>query len=787
MNEINKNIQLLPNNTMSYLFTQNAFNTMGTCFATMEALFLTSGNPLNYLCGKNFKLMAVIGGLNSHNSKQMPHILNIYKMAQLSYGSFDPALSDRIQFPSVYRIIPNESPQYVGIVQLLQHFGWTWVGLIVSDDDSGETLSRTLIPWLHHSNICLAFKEIIPTLKKHWGEIKQLNDKLERISSVISSVETNVILAHGDSRSMEGLRMVLSLHELDEMKPIERVWIITAQWDFPSVYFSGVFTPKSFNGTLSFTLHTNDVAGYEEFLEMLNPTQSMFYYIHGFWSNAFVCSFPAYNIYIPGAGNCTGEEKLRLLPASVFEMEMSGQIYSIYNAVYTVAHALHAMLSSRSQQKAMRHGHTWNLLSVHPWQLHSFLKHIHFNNSAGEEIFFDENGESAAGYDIINTVTFPNRSIHRIRVGRLDPQAPEGKKFTINGTVILWNHKFNQKLPHSTCVESCHPGHSRIIRQGEQTCCYDCPQCSKGMISKHMDADHCNLCPEDQHPNKNQDHCIPKDIIYLSYGEPLGIILALFALLTTLTTLLVMWIFIQHQNTHIVKANNWNITCTLLTSLLLCFLCSFIFIGKPGEGTCLLRQTVFGIIFSLAVSCVLAKTFTVVLAFMATKPGNRMRKWVGKRLAVSVIILCTLIQTVICAVWLAISPPFPEFDIQSQIDQIILQCNEGLALMFYIVLGYLGLLAIISFTVAFFARKLPDTFNEAKLITFSMLVFCSVWVSFVPTYLSTKGKHMVAVEIFSILASSAGLLGCIFLPKCYIIVLRPELNTREQLVKKKSS
>ncbi|XP_044282787.1 vomeronasal type-2 receptor 26-like [Varanus komodoensis] len=738
----------------------------------------------NYKCNSQHNAVAVIGGPNSNVCFFIATMMHIYKMPQLGFGCV-PVMTDASQGAFFQRMFPTGDHQYVGIIQLLLAFRWSWIGVIIIPDQNGQRFVQTVLPKFSQRGICFDFIATLPTLY-FTKDIADMVAKWIETYKVIMSSTANIVVINGESHTMIFLRMFsqVSFFEDTQIKTEGKVWIMTAQMEFTSTPFQRFLGIDIIHGALSIAVHSKDVPGFQQFLQMRNPTSDREDgFITDFWQQAFSCVFLKKMFKKQDEEICTGEEKLESLPGSVFELGMTSHSYSVYNTVYAVAHALQSLHSSISTHRASVHGARWEHPAHQAWQLHQYLQSVSFNNGAGEEVSLDQHGDLLAGFDILNWHTFPNLSFIRVKVGKIDPSAPEDKMLSLAVDVMVWPRTFNGVQPVSRCSQACQIGYRKRKKEGEPFCCYDCLPCPQGKISSQMDMNECSPCPEDQYPNDNRDFCILKKITFLSFEEPLGISLALIALCFSVITALVLGIFVRHRDTSIVKANNRNLTFTLLVSLLLSFLCALLFIGQPHKVTCLLQQTAFGIIFSVAVSSVLAKTITVVLAFLATKPGSRMRRWVGKKLANRIVFSSSLIQAMICTIWLATSPPFPDVDMHSMTEEIFLECKEGFTPLFYCVLGFMGFLAMLSFMVAFLGRKLPDSFNEAKFITLSMLVFCSVWLTFVPTYLSTKGKYMVAVEIFSILASSAGLLGCIFPPKCYIIVMRPDLNSRHHLMK----
>ncbi|XP_060549593.1 vomeronasal type-2 receptor 26-like [Pantherophis guttatus] len=780
--EINGNAQMLPNVTLGFNIYDSHLNIKWTYHAAMQLIAPNSKLLPNYKCIIQDNLYAVIEELISDIIHQFPILVSLYKIPQLMYGSARVEAGDA-NLPSFYQMVPNGIYEYRGILHLLLHFNWRWIGFLVANGMDLDWFLQILVPEYSKKGICFAFIELFDSSCYNANNGFFFNCIIAFYVKIMGN-EANVLIFNGDTHSMIILRYLLNT-EYKELFGTQKgkVWILTIGMELRYFASKKTWDLQDFHGAISFTTHAKELKGFRQHIQDLKPSVvKEDGFIKDFWTQAFGCAFQDSDLGDEKENICSGEENLESLPEHVFPKRVTGHSYSIYNAVYAVAHALQAMYSSTSGRNSRR-----IVLNSTVWRLYTlfhFMKSVSFNNSAGERIFFDQNRKLVQELDIINWVTFPNQSFTLVKVGKMDPQSPPEKAFTINEDAIVWHSWFNQALPLSLCNPFCQPGTRKRWKEGKPFCCYDCITCPKESISYHKDMADCVKCPDDYYANEDKNTCIPKIISFLSYEEPLGISLSTSALLFSLATVMILGIFLKYHNTPIVKANNCSLSYMLLISLMLCFLCALLFIGQPKKATCFLQQIAFGIVFTLAVSCVLAKTITVVLIFMATQPGSRLKKCVGNSLSCSIVLSCSFFQVCISLVWMATSPPFPDMDMHSVPEIIVLKCNESSPIMFYCVLSYMGFLAIVSFTVAFFARKLPNSFNETKLITFSMLVFCSVWFTFVPTYLSAQGKYIVAVEIFCILSSSAGLLGCLFFPKCYIILLQPELNKKQFLRRK---
>eukprot|EP00079_Xenopus_tropicalis_P031238 XP_017945009.1 PREDICTED: vomeronasal type-2 receptor 26-like [Xenopus tropicalis] len=767
--QTNKDPARLPNLTLGYHISDSCGDPRKAVRSVLQILSGTREPVPNYSCVGKRNIAGFIGDLSSETTVPIAQILTLYGYSQISYGATDSFLRDRVTFPYIFRTVQSEESSYFALGKLLSHFAWTWVGIITSDDISGDKEHQILAKYLFTEGVCIEF-----TIRIKMNALSNIHSDV----SIIKYSSTRIILLCG-TVSLYFLTILLFF-----MKSVllEKTLILSTNWGTNDM--SVRYAHDIFNCSLSFVpgFHYHlDTPEMRSFLETLHPSkypedkllENIWMIFHFCLSEEPIKNHLYEFIYINTLHNCTGQERITDLP--YFTADYGSP--QVHLAVDMMSQALHEM-SIQLREKAVKTREMYHY--VH--QLHHHLETLKYNSPNGPIFCFDENREYITRYWIYNYITFACNNITRNLIGDFSPWAPTDQLLRI--TSLTWKRN---TIPRAQCSDNCLPGFRKAPRPGAQSCCYDCVPCSEGEISTITDSIRCSKCPDMEWPNKRKNQCIPRREDFLSYAsDKISVCLSVIAILFFLITLWISAVFVTHRETVIVRANNRSLSFLLLVSIKLSFLSVFLFLGRPVDITCMLRIITFGITFSIAVSSLLAKTIMVCVAFKATKPGSSWRKWLGVKLSNSVVLFCSSIQIIICMTWLAISPPFQELDIHTSPGTIIIQCNEGSAIGFYSVIGYMGLLAAVSFVLAFLARSLPDSFNEAKYITFSMLLFCSVWITMIPAYLSTKGKNTVCVEIFAILTSSAGLLACIFLPKCYIILFKREINVKSHLFGNKS-
>ncbi|XP_012811503.2 vomeronasal type-2 receptor 26 [Xenopus tropicalis] len=768
--QINNNSAKLPNLTLGYHIYDSCGDPRKAVRSVLQILSGTREPVPNYSCVGKRNIAGFIGDAASETTVPIAQILNVYGYAQISYGATDPSLSDRISFPYFFRTLQSDHSHYLALSKLLRYFEWTWIGIITFDDDSGEKEFQLLTNYLSMEGICVEF-----TIKI--GNYVDNIAMYEIYSEIIQKSSTSVIILCGTA-SVNFAETFRNMTDMFLTKTLIVSSTVAANHNSMDYYL------EIFHGSLGFVQHSEyslDTPEMRSFVESFHPLR----YpddklLEDIWMQCHLClsEDPSKNdlhekLYASKLHNCTGQDNI----TNLLGIESKLHFPHVHFAVRIMSGALHEMQNSPSEQTTENNtnGHYYK------YKLHRYLKNIRYKTIQNKTKIFNENGELIGEYLIYNYIMDPGSQIIVNYLGVFNPWAPSDWKLEILSSDIRWKTS-DGKIPRAQCSDNCPPGFRKATKPGAQSCCYDCVPCPAGDISTTIDSEICTRCPDKEWPNENKNQCITKTEEFLTFDNNMSLIFLSISVLIFLVTLLILGVFITYQDTPIVRANNRSLSFLLLVSIKLSFLSVFLFLGRPVDITCMLRIITFGITFSIAVSSLLAKTIMVCVAFKATKPGSSWRKWLGVKLSNSVVLFCSSIQIIICMTWLAISPPFQELDIHTSPGTIIIQCNEGSAIGFYSVIGYMGLLAAVSFVLAFLARSLPDSFNEAKYITFSMLLFCSVWITMIPAYLSTKGKNTVCVEIFAIITSSAGLLACIFLPKCYIILFRPEMNTKSHLL-----
>ncbi|XP_036780913.2 G-protein coupled receptor family C group 6 member A isoform X2 [Manis pentadactyla] len=334
----------------------------------------------------------------------------------------------------------------------------------------------------------------------------------------------------------------------------------------------------------------------------------------------------------------------------------------------------------------------------------------------------------------------------------------------------------------SKCSKECSPGQMKKTTRSQHICCYECVNCPENHYSNQTDMDHCLLCHNETHwAPVRSTMCFEKEVEYLNWNDSLAILLLALSLLGIVFVLAIGIIFTRNLSTPVVKSSGGLTVCYVI---LLCHFLNFastaFFVGEPQDFTCKTRQTLFGVSFTLCISCILMKSLKILLAFSFDPKLQNFLKCLYK--PIPIIFTCTGIQVVICTLWLIFAAPAVEENV-SLPRVIILECEEGSILAFGTMLGYIAILAFICFIFAFKGRKLPENYNEAKFITFGMLIYFIAWITFIPIYATTFGKYLPAVEIIVILISNYGILCCTFFPKCYVILCKQETNTKSAFLK----
>ncbi|KAM6936658.1 G-protein coupled receptor family C group 6 member A [Lycodopsis pacificus] len=695
-------------------------------------------------------VMAVVGASSSETSIAIARQLSLKMIPQISYSSTAAILSDKSRFPSFMRTIPNDEHQTAAMVSLLSTYGWNWVGIVTTDGNYGQSALDHFVSQASEKGICVAFKSIIPQSVTSQDVCSAI---MQTARTICNNPKVQVIVSFAKPTHMMYLYQELKNQTLtagQSMKTMRRVWLASDNWSYSS-FVKGNITLEDIGHILGFTFKNGDLSSFSEYLSRLEAAGHD--YIR---NNTFMQEF-----YMQLKDDSGETELVSKAVNRLREHTYAGTIFSVEMAVSAIAQAVASICRNRDCKTPGK---------VQPWEVLKALWMEEFKLRK-KSYKFDSRGDINLGYDV---------TMWRSDGGNIHVHNVVAEYHPHNNNFTRTNHSSTQQLQDlkhiiSKCSSSCVPGQFKKTAEGQHTCCYECINCTANYYSNNTDMDQCLSCDTNtEWSTDGSSSCIPKALLYFSWQDGFAVVLLTFSALGIFLALLVSALFLHRRDTPVVKAAGGPLSQVILFSLVISDISAMLFVGRPNSFQCKARQVLFGISFTLCVSCILVKTLQILLAFQVDPETQEvLRRLYQPYLIVSI---CVAIQAATCVCWLVLKSPFNH--VIRHPTTLLEDCHEGSYLAFGLMLGYIAVLALVCFICAFKGRKLPQQYNEAKFITFSMLLYLISWLLFVPVYVTTSGVYLPAVEMVVILISNYGILSCHFFPKCYIILLKKEHNTK---------
>ncbi|KAJ1121195.1 hypothetical protein NDU88_009317 [Pleurodeles waltl] len=359
--EINQSTGLLPNITLGFHISDSCTSENRAVKRTLELLSGKSGPVPGYRCPTHPPLASIIGETFSALSVPMARILGVLHYPQISHSSLLSTLSDKRLFPSFLRTVPGHNFQNSALAQLMGHFNWTWLGMIISESESGLKGGQDMKMKIEENGGCVAFMEKIHLLHP--------KEKVLRLVQMIKNHSASVIIVHS-----EEVHVKLFLETLHDLNVTNKVWVFSASFLIASGLF-GKQVWRILNGTLGLAPYAGRMPGFEEFLHHLHPSTSEGdIFFKPFWSQAFHCRWPQTNntktmsTLGEDAGLCSGEKALEKQTISLFELNDLSFTYHAYEAVHALAHALHDLFSCTDGQGPFVNRTCANINDILPWQ-----------------------------------------------------------------------------------------------------------------------------------------------------------------------------------------------------------------------------------------------------------------------------------------------------------------------------------------------------------------------------------------------------------------------------------